>query len=108
MNKVYQVLIDRPIGFIDKFGNQYPINYGYVPNLLAGDDEEQDVYIISKDVQQPLTSFEGKLVAIIHRRDDVEDKWVLTGLDESLTVTEIKEKTNFIEQYFDSWIEMVD
>lgn len=56
MNKVYQVLIDRPIGFIDKFGNQYPINYGYVPNLLAGDDEEQDVYIISKDVQEPLTS----------------------------------------------------
>ncbi len=55
-----------------------------------------------------MTSFEGKLVAIIHRRDDVEDKWVLTGLDEKLTVTEIKEKTNFIEQYFDSWIEMVD
>ncbi|HFI2473027.1 inorganic diphosphatase [Streptococcus sp. SS-4456] len=108
MNKVYQVLIDRPIGYIDKFGNLYPINYGYVPNQLAGDGEEQDAYIISKAVRQPLTSFEGKLVAIIHRRDDVEDKWVLTGLDEKLTVTEIKEKINFIEQYFDSWIEMVD
>lgn len=35
MNKVYQVIIDRPIGYIDKFGNQYPINYGYIPNLLA-------------------------------------------------------------------------
>ncbi|HEM3427469.1 TPA: inorganic diphosphatase [Streptococcus suis] len=108
MDKVYQVIIDRPIGYIDKFVNQYPINYGYIPNLLAGDGEEQDVYIISKDVRQPLTAFEGELVAIIHRRDDVEDKWVLTGLDEKLTVTEIKEKTNFIEQYFDSWIEMVD
>lgn len=75
---------------------------------MAGDGEEQDVYIISKAVRQPLTAFEWKLVAIIHRRDDVEDKWVLTGLDEKLTVTEIKEKTNFIEQYFDSWIEMVD
>ncbi|MGQ7379518.1 inorganic diphosphatase [Streptococcus suis] len=108
MDKVYQIIIDRPLGYIDKFGNQFPINYGYVPDLLVGDGEEQDAYIISKDVQQPLTAFEGKLVAIIHRRDDVEDKWVLTGLDEKLTVTEIKEKTNFIEPYFDSWIEMVD
>ncbi len=59
MDKIYQVIIDRPIGYIDKFGNQYPINYGYVPNLLAGDGEEQDVYIISKAVRQPLTAFEG-------------------------------------------------
>lgn len=51
MDKFYQVIIDRPIGYIDKFGNQYPINYGYVPNLLAGDGEEQDVYIISKAVR---------------------------------------------------------
>lgn len=106
--QVYKAVIDRPLGFIDKFGNQYPINYGYVPNLLAGDGEEQDVYIISKAVHQPLASFLGSLVAIIHRRDDVEDKWVLTGLDEKLTVTEIEENTRFIEQYFDSWIEMVD
>lgn len=56
MDKVYQIIIDRPIGYIDKFGNQYPINYGYVPNLLAGDGEEQDVYIISKAVRQPLTA----------------------------------------------------
>ncbi len=59
MDKIYQVIIDRPLGYIDKFGNQYPINYGYVPNLLAGDGEEQDVYIISKAVRQPLTAFEG-------------------------------------------------
>ncbi|CYY15784.1 inorganic pyrophosphatase [Streptococcus suis] len=56
MDKIYQIIIDRPIGYIDKFGNQYPINYGYVPNLLAGDGEEQDVYIISKAVRQPLTA----------------------------------------------------
>ncbi len=59
MDKIYQVIIDRPLGYIDKFGNQYPINYGYVPNLLAGDGEEQDVYIISKAVRRLLTAFEG-------------------------------------------------
>ncbi len=62
MDKVYQVIIDRPIGYIDKFGNQYPINYGYVPNLLAGDDEEQDVYIISKDrCSATFDIFRGKI-----------------------------------------------
>lgn len=71
-----KAIIDRPIGYRDKFGNVYPINYGYIPELLVGDDEEQDVYIISEKVNQPLKAFEGKLVAIIHRTDDVEDKWV--------------------------------
>ena len=44
--KVYQAIIDIPIGYQDSFGNRYPINYGYIPNLFAEDGEEQDVYIV--------------------------------------------------------------
>lgn len=59
VRKSYQVIIDRPMGFRDDFGNIYPINYGYIPELLAGDGEEQDVYIISQQVSQPLQTFLG-------------------------------------------------
>ncbi len=38
--QTFKVIIDRPIGYQDKFGNVYPVNYGYVPGLLAGDGEE--------------------------------------------------------------------
>ena len=46
--KVYQAIIDIPIGYQDSFGNRYPINYGYIPNLFAEDGEEQYVYIASE------------------------------------------------------------
>lgn len=55
-----------------------------------------------------LEKFTGKLVAIIHRRDDIEDKWVLAPVNEEVDKTLIAEQTQFMEQYFDSWIEMVE
>lgn len=106
--KIFSAVIDRPVGFKDSFGNVYLINYGYISELMGGDGEEQDVYIVSHDQQQPLENFTGKLVAIIHRRDDIEDKWVLAPVNEEVDKTLIAEQTQFMEQYFDSWIEMVE
>ena len=105
VRKMYQAIIDRPIGYQDSFGNRYPINYGYIPDLFAGDGEEQD--IISEKIREPLESFEGELIAVIHRQDDVEDKWVLTSTNENITIEDIKEKTYFLEQYFASTIELL-
>ena len=102
-----KVTIDRPIGYVDKFQNSYPINYGFVPGLIGGDGEEQDAYIISEEVTEPLDNFEGELIAIIIRKDDVETKWVVSGIGETYTIEEIRAKVNFIEQYFDSSIELV-
>ena len=39
-----------------------------------------------------MESFEGELIAVIHRQDDVEDKWVLTSTNENITIEDIKEK----------------
>jgi len=47
------------------------------------------------------------LVAVIHRQDDVEDKWVLTLSSEIVILEDIKEKTYFLEPYFDSTIELL-
>ena len=49
----------------------------------------------SEKVREPLEYFEGELVAVIHRQDDVEDKWVLTLSTEIVTLEDIKEKTYF-------------
>ena len=75
--------------------------------MFAEDGEEQDVYIVSEKVREPLKCFEGELVAVIHRQDDVEDKWVLTLSSEIVTLEDIKEKTYFLEPYFDSTIELL-
>ena len=71
--RVY-VIVDRPVGY--KHGDIiYPINYGYIPGMVAGDGEEQDAYILS--VVEPVCSFEGNVIAVIRRKDDIEDKLVI-------------------------------
>ena len=77
-------------------------------NWCGGDGEEQDVYIVSCKKSKSLEVFTGKLVAIIHHRDGIEDKWVLAPLDEKVDKCLIADQTYFMEQYFDSWIEMVE
>ena len=75
--------------------------------MFAEDGEEQDVYIASEKVREPLECFEGELISVIHRQDNVEDKWVLTLSSEIVTLEGIKEKTYFLEPYFDYTIELL-
>lgn len=99
------VVIDRPIGYTDSYGNIYPINYGYVEGIMGGDGEEQDVYVLG--IAEPLEHFKGEKIAIIHRKDDVEEKWVAVPKGVRFSAVEIREAVNFIEQYFDSSVELL-
>lgn len=103
MRKSVKVIVDRPIGYRDAYGNQYPINYGYVPGTVAGDGEEQDVYILG--VTKPIKIFEGEVIAVIYRKDDVEDKWVVSN-GKDYSKEEIWRSVSFNEKYFDSYIEL--
>lgn len=67
---------------------------------MASDGEEQDVYILGVDV--PVQTFTGRVIAIIHRHDDVEDKWVAAPDGVTFTKEEIMEAVRFQEQYFQS------
>ena len=70
---IIKVTVDRPMGsFHPKHKDiYYPINYGYIEGIMAPDGEEQDAYILGVD--KPVAEFEGKIIAIIHRYDDVEE-----------------------------------
>ena len=101
---VFHAIIDRPLGsrhprYPDMV---YPVNYGYVPGIIAGDGEEQDAYILG--INEPLSEFEGKLIAIVHRINDNEDKWVVAPCDMSFSREEIENALHFQEQYFESEI----
>ncbi len=99
----YTAHIDRPLGTSHPRHPEmiYPVNYGFIPGLLAGDGAEQDVYVLGVDV--PCEAFTGELIAIIHRRDDVEDKWVLAPAGMRFTAEEIMTAVHFQEQWFDSY-----
>ena len=73
----------------------YPVNYGYVSGLLVGDGAEQE--------------FTGKVIAVYHRYDDNETKWIVVPCDDEGTVlegveiptdNEIYAQIAFQEQFF--------
>ena len=98
------VTVDRPLGsYHPKHPDiYYPINYGYIAGIIAPDGEEQDAYILGVD--EPVQSFTGTVIAIIHRFDDVEEKWVVAPAGRRLSKEEIEQAVHFQEQYFDSEI----
>ena len=106
IGKTVKVVVDRPLGtYHPKHKNiYYSVNYGYIPGIFAPDGEEQDAYILGVDV--PVSEFSGKVIAVIHRIDDVEDKWVIMPENMTFTKDEIIKLTDFQEKYFKSEIRM--
>ena len=103
---IVKVVVDRPLGsYHPKHKDMYyTINYGYIEGIIAPDGEEQDAYIIGVD--EPVKEFVGRIIAIIHRNNDVEEKLVDPPQNMILTKEQIWEKVLFTEQYFDSEIIM--
>lgn len=101
------VTIDRPLGtFHPKHPDlYYPVNYGYVEGIPALDGDWQDAYILG--ISEPVASFTGEVIAVIHRRDDVENKWIVVPAGLRLTEEEILKQTLFQERYFDAYVKMI-
>lgn len=107
IGNLVQVTVDRPLGSQHPtYAFIYPINYGFVDGIMANDGDFQDAYILG--VNEPVDSFHGEVIAIIHRIDDIEDKWVVVPKGMKLTKEEIESETWFQEQWFNSKIIMED
>ncbi len=94
------VTVDRPMGSAHPEYPEliYPVNYGYVEGIPAPDGEEQDAYILGVDL--PLPRFTGELIAILHRADDCEEKWVVAPAGLCFTPEEILTAVSFQEHFF--------
>ena len=101
IGKTVKGIIDRPLGschpsFPDMV---YPINYGYIEGVIADDGEEQDAYVFGTD--KPIDTFEGKVIAVYHRFNDVEDKWIVSLDGSDYSDDEILESIHFQEKYYE-------
>lgn len=100
IGKNVEVYIDRPVGSAHpKYSDMiYPINYGYIKEITAADSEYQDVYVLGEESK--IDYCVGKVIAIVERKNDLEDKLVVSTKDKEYTIDEIKELINFQEKYF--------
>ena len=107
LGKTIEMKIDRPIGSAHPkhLDLVYPINYGYIPGVLGGDGEELDVYLLG--VSKPIKEYKARVIGIVHRHNDVEDKLVVAPEGTIFTQTEIAEAVHFQEQYYESEIETI-
>ncbi len=100
LGKIVKVIVDRPMGTYHPKHEDiyYSVNYGYIEGIMAADGEEQDAYILG--VNEPIKEFVGKVIAIIHRCDDVEDKWVVASEETAFSKDEIMRQVDFQERFF--------
>ncbi len=107
LGQILDIEIDRPVGYVHHKGEKtlvYPINYGYIPHVLGGDGEELDVFLLG--VTEPVTTYRGRIIGIVYRADDVEDKLVMAPEGMNWTVAEIEAAIAFQEKYYDSHVEI--
>lgn len=106
LGQTVTIHIDRPIGYVHRKEPKtliYPINYGFIPDVLGGDGEELDVYLLGVD--HPVDRYTGRIIGIVYRADDVEDKLIMAPEGVSLTVSEMEEAIAFQEMYYQSHVE---
>ena len=106
LGKTVNIKIDRPVGSIHPEHPElvYPVNYGYIPDVFGGDGEEIDVYLLGVDV--PIEEYTARIIGIVHRHNDTEDKLVAApeGLD--FDENKISKSVSFQERFFESKIEL--
>ena len=99
IGSIVKVTVDRPLHSVHPmYGTIYPVNYGYIKGIMAPDGEEQDAYILGVDI--PLKEFTGRIIAMIRREDDIEDKWVVAPEGMSFSKEQIEAQVHFQEKYF--------
>lgn len=100
LGKILNIEIDREFGSKHpKHGFIYPVNYGYIPNTISGDGEELDCYLLG--VFEPVKTFKGKCIAIVHRTNDDDDKLIIVPENKEYSNDAINALVEFQEQYFE-------
>lgn len=105
IGKPVRIKIDRKLGSKHpKHDFIYPVNYGFVPNTVSGDNEELDAYVLG--IYDPMEEFYGKCIAVIHRLNDNDDKLIVVPNDKNYSKETIRALTDFQERYFKNEIIM--
>ncbi len=103
LGKEVSMKVDRKLGSRHpKHGFMYMLNYGYIPNTTSGDGEELDAYLVGEF--EPVDSSTGKVIAVVHRTNDDDDKLIVSREGNDYSDDAIRALTEFQEKYFESVI----
>lgn len=72
---------------------KYEANYGYVPATRASVGAELDAYYLGTD--EPMQRAKGVCIAVVHRKDDDDDKLVVVPQGIELTMKRFSDQFTF-------------
>ena len=100
LDKIVTVTMDRMLGTAHpKHGFIYELNYGYIEGTVSGDGEELDAYVVGE--HKPLETFTGRVIAVIHRTNDNDDKLVVIEDGRNYSDEQIEALVEFQERFFE-------
>jgi len=94
----YKVKIEYEIGSKLESNDEivFKENFGIVEGVTGPFGDSQGAYYFGDAKKGDIVS--GKLIAIIHRINDIENIWVISN--KAYSKQEIIDKTSFLEQFF--------
>lgn len=99
-----EVVIDRPLGSTNpNHGTIYPVNYGFLPKTFEH-EKEIKAYVLGEF--EPLKSFTGYVIAVIHRVTENVCKLVVTKEKKQYSKEQIEALTEFKERFHQSKVIM--
>lgn len=107
IGKELDAIITRPIGTVHPRYKDiiYEVNYGILKDYELKDNKELKTYIVGESMPTSQNGiYHGKVLAILHRLNDDNDRIIIAPIGRTLSDDEIISKTEFAEQYFVSEI----
>ena len=103
-----KICIDRPLGSRhQKYPDLiYGVNYGFLEDVMGGDGEGQDVYLLGVD--KPVNEYTAVVIGGVFRLNDIEDKLIAVPLGKKYTKEEVSSMIDFQERYYLTEIEMIE
>ena len=101
LGRTVTVTVDRPCGSFHPHNPDvlYPLNYGYVDELISEDGEFQDAWIYGPE--EPVETFRGCVAGIIYHKDG-PSRFIVCRIGEQPDRQAIMEAVAFEEQYYDT------
>ena len=73
-----------------------PVNFGYVVGVTGEYGEPQDAYVMG--VKHAVREFDGRVIAVIHRKNNTQSRLVVAPKARRYIVNDIKSTVDFLEK----------
>lgn len=110
LGRTIMVEIDCPAGCIHPRleDTVFAIHFGFIPGTRGDDGFAIDVYVFDDPgAIDPSTPFEATVIAIVHRKDDGQDKLVVSASGQRPTAEEVEAAVEFQEKWFKHTVEVL-